>query len=298
MSDLEALINAKLAGSQANISAQKEQIAQMANQPKQVDLTPLMALADAWSDTPRSNLAQAYQAVKPRDNSGKMQALQQQLMQQEQGLTGDYISLLRLQDAKAKAAEKDKKSQTFEAMPVKDQQRIRTDISKSDDYKKMRSIADLQASTKKYRDLVNKHGFQVTGKNKKSMDSAYADLKIKYKEAAKLGALTGPDVALVEEGVAPSTGLKGVFAQAFGGGKEGVLNSIDQMQKTFGTDFSSAEESLRNTFPLGSDEQIGSVRSMFDKHQIANEEKKEESSETKEHEGVIYKKVGNKWVEQ
>ena len=124
--DLQALIQSGIANQQQQIAAQKERIAQMQNQPQQqnqgVDLTPLMALADAWGPT-RSNLAGAYQSMRQKDqgvDQNKLQALQQQLMQQEQGLIGDQISLYRLsQLGKAKAKAEDKKPSVFEKEKMK-----------------------------------------------------------------------------------------------------------------------------------------------------------------------------------
>lgn len=97
--NLQDLIRGRIGTQEESIAAQKEKLNQLMSQPKQKDLTALMMMADAMGDKPMG-LAQTYQALKPRDNSIKAQALQQQLMQQEQGLTGDYMDLLKLQQKK------------------------------------------------------------------------------------------------------------------------------------------------------------------------------------------------------
>lgn len=91
---------------------------------------------------------------------------------------------------------------------------------------------DLKAKLKNYRDLVSVYGFEAVGKASAEIDSAYSQLKIAYKEAANLGALTGPDVTIIEEAIKPATdvfNLPGYFAR---GGKEGVLASIDQVDNS------------------------------------------------------------------
>jgi len=93
----------------------------------------------------------------------------------------------------------------------------------------------IQAGTKlstlldNYKSLVNKYGFDAVGKGKAVLNSAYADLKIAYKEAANLGALTGPDVSIIEEAINPSAGITRLPSYIASGGKTGVIASIDQV---------------------------------------------------------------------
>lgn len=103
--NLQDLIREDIANQGQNIAAQKEQLNALLGQKKQTDLTPLMALADAWSGQPGSNLAQVYQHMKPKDNTAKGNALKQQLMQQEQGLLGKKMALLKLAQSGKKKTE-------------------------------------------------------------------------------------------------------------------------------------------------------------------------------------------------
>lgn len=105
MSELRDLIRNKISAQEQNIANQRMQLANLQGQPQQMDLSPLMALTDAWTG---SNLSRAYQQMKPQDNRVKSQALQQQLMQQEQGLIGDQIALLRLDEARKRQQEQQK----------------------------------------------------------------------------------------------------------------------------------------------------------------------------------------------
>jgi hypothetical protein len=108
MDGLEDIIRANLMAQRGQIADQKQALNNIPQQQQGLDLTPLAALADSWSNSPNSRLAQAYQGMKPQDNTFKKQALQQQLMQQEQGLTGDEIDLLKLMDQRKRANEKGK----------------------------------------------------------------------------------------------------------------------------------------------------------------------------------------------
>lgn len=104
MGNLQDMVRTGITDQQQNISDQKEQLNALLNKPKQTDLTPLMALADAWSGQPGSNLAGAYKSMRPQDDDAKANALKQQLMQQEQGLLGKQMALLKLTQKKTEGS--------------------------------------------------------------------------------------------------------------------------------------------------------------------------------------------------
>lgn len=98
MAGLKDLITERIANQEQSIANQRQNLSQMQQRPQQLDLSPLVALSDAWTG---SNLSRAYQQVKPKQmDPARTQALQQQLMQQEQGLIGDQIALLKLDEAR------------------------------------------------------------------------------------------------------------------------------------------------------------------------------------------------------
>lgn len=111
--------------------------------------------------------------------------------------------------------------------PLKLDDKQRQLISKSEEKKALDAGRDLADSLKAYRDLVSQKGFEAFGAGRTQLERAYADLKIKYKEAANLGALTGPDVAIIEEAIKPATGFSGVWAKITSGGNEGILAGVD-----------------------------------------------------------------------
>lgn len=101
-------------------------------------------------------------------------------------------------------------------------------IDNSPQGKKLTSLSGLYQLSQTYKNLVELHGFKAQGAEKAAIDRAYADLKIAYKTAAELGALTGPDVALIEEAVKPASGGGAKYIQyKLAGGKGGVAGAID-----------------------------------------------------------------------
>lgn len=101
-------------------------------------------------------------------------------------------------------------------------------IDSSPQGKKLVSLSNLYQLSNTYKKLVDTYGFKATGTNKTLLDNAYADLKIAYKEAANLGALTGPDVGIIEDAIKPSSGIKNYMTYKLSGGQGGVSAGIEQ----------------------------------------------------------------------
>lgn len=93
--------------------------------------------------------------------------------------------------------------------------------------KKLVSLSSLYSKSNDYKKLVDQYGFKSSGSEKAMIDRAYADLQIAYKEAANLGALTGPDVGLIQNAIKPSSGAANYLDYRLSGGKAGVSGAID-----------------------------------------------------------------------
>jgi hypothetical protein len=100
-------------------------------------------------------------------------------------------------------------------------------IDTSPQGKKLVSLSGLYQKSQTYKNLLDTYGFQAIGSEKAKLDQAYADLKIAYKEAANLGALTGPDVTLLEEAIKPASGARNYLNYKLSGGKKGVSGAIE-----------------------------------------------------------------------
>lgn len=106
MQDLQSLIQQKIGQREQEVAMQQQQLNALQGQPKKMDLTPLMMAADMFAKKGDPSMMGMYQQMKPKDNTMKIQALKQQLMQQKQGLTGDQIKLLSTMNKKEADAKK------------------------------------------------------------------------------------------------------------------------------------------------------------------------------------------------
>ena len=87
------------------IDSQREQVQQLGKSPQQLDLTPLMALTDAWTG---SNFTKSYQRPETKQERAYKQAqLEQGIQRQESGLLNSEIQMLAmLEKREAKQAAK------------------------------------------------------------------------------------------------------------------------------------------------------------------------------------------------
>lgn len=109
---------------------------------------------------------------------------------------------------------------------------IRTKLQADPSVKKVKAANDFNLALKAYRDMVSSASdLETWGENKSKMDAAYNNLKIQFKNAAELGAITAPDVPLIEGAIKPMSkdwfDVAGRSQFALGGGKQGVLSSLD-----------------------------------------------------------------------
>lgn len=78
------------------------------------------------------------------------------------------------------------------------------------------------------RELVNEYGIVVTpGVAQDQLSAAFTNLQMQYKDAAGLGALTGPDMDLIEKALGDPT----AFTQLLRGGKAGVLAKLSEAER-------------------------------------------------------------------
>lgn len=106
-------------------------------------------------------------------------------------------------------------------------------VESSPEAKKLTALADMKNKLEAYRTLASgASGFEIVGSKKAQLDALYADLKIAYKEAANLGALTGPDVAILQEAIKPISGYENLLGYGLAGGQKGVLAGLDTAMST------------------------------------------------------------------
>lgn len=94
-----------------------------------------------------------------------------------------------------------------------------TKINKIPQVKNLESLRNLKVTMTNYKNLVEKYGTaKISPTQKNLLNAAHAEALIAWKEAAKLGALTGPDIMLAEQAIpraAPSKDA-GILGTVFG----------------------------------------------------------------------------------
>ena len=76
-------------------------------------------------------------------------------------------------------------------------------------------VGRAQDAYDKYTEMLNKHGPTIVpGKDKMELSSAYTNLKLEMKELFELGALSGPDMDLMEELLTDPTSLASQILEA------------------------------------------------------------------------------------
>lgn len=96
---------------------------------------------------------------------------------------------------------------------------------------KIAPLDSLQDSLARYRATLKRYGPTImTGTGKAELDADYTDLLLKQKEAAKLGALTGPDLELMQRMMIDPTSLTGQWYEKTGnvGALDAQLNSVQR----------------------------------------------------------------------
>jgi hypothetical protein len=115
------------------------------------------------------------------------------------------------------------------AVPLTDQQ-IKT-IEASPEGKKIKANIDLKQKLTNYQTLIDEYGTELYGSKAALLEQAYAEAKIAWKEAANLGALTGPDVGIIQTALKEATGLAGK-KNALLYGEQGIKDGVQAALNT------------------------------------------------------------------
>jgi len=208
----------------------------------QLDLRPF---AQALQQYGATNVAVPESA--PVDPIALKLKLQEAVSDAQQGLGKQQLDYLRSQLLALREGKAGKQAQqSAENFNL----RLRSTINTSEEAKKIRNIGALNTKLSNLENLVNKTGAELTGKEKAALDSAFRDAEVAWKEAANLGALTGPDVGMIQGALGQSpTSLAGIGRYAISGGKEGLLAKIRGARQRATTEGKGHLESLQAVFP-------------------------------------------------
>jgi hypothetical protein len=248
--------------------------------PKEIDWSPLVALVDKWSG---GNLMQAYQ--RPEDRNKQIQQLQEAVLKARGGLSDAAI---RATEKELESINRQKENEykranleyTREATAAAKQNRLQSkeqdrmdklakDIGKEKPYEFVSKSNAYVNALNTYMDLVEQYKLQpITSDSKKLLENALAEVSIKYKEAANLGALTGPDMGIIRQALPDATSL-GEYVKnkaGFGTGAKGIINVLQQAKSSVKKDVDMAIGDLTTRYgKRGGLEYIDPLKTSFEK---------------------------------
>ena len=258
---------------QQQLAQQQQQLEAMQAKGFQTDYSPIAGLIDQWTG---SNLAAQYQRPEsPEERAAKEQQMRNAMMQGQIGMSqadldfsqAELESALGKEDRAMKSAEA-KFNRMIEGDKLK-LDKIRTMAAAANSGKgldqkaiydirkgvsetggaKMVSGINMLGALDEYEKVVRENGgINATGPAAAKIESAYNNLALKYKNAAELGALAGPDLALIESNIQRAGGLSSWLKSSSIGGSEGVYATIAQAREGAHRDYALSMEQLRNNF--------------------------------------------------
>jgi hypothetical protein len=219
--------------------ARKEQALQeQAGTLGNLDLRPFAQAARGYGAT---NVAVPAEA--PVDRTALLSKLQGAVSEAQQGLTKEQVNALKSMMEDKRTAQLEKSQENFDL-------RLRSTINSSEEAKKVRSIGVLNQKLTALEDLVKVSGPTLTGEQKAKLDSTFEDAKMAIKNSYELGALTGPDVGIIEGALGKSpTSLAGIGKYAISGGQKGLMSRISGARSRAVNEGKSHLESLKAVFP-------------------------------------------------
>lgn len=255
--DILAQLKAKgdqMAEAQRNAAAPlRDALGNTLKDPLQYDLGPLAALVDQWSG---SNFAQTYKAPESvQERQGKILGLQQGIagteakaqaseMQALKDYAAGKMDLRKMESDEAykramlgiQQQELGLKREALDIDRMKAAQKLalspmeafnlRSKISDSADGKVYKGLTDMRVALNNYEAAVKKHGLTPTGKGSAELQEKFQDVVMTAKKAYELGALAGPDMDLIAQGIRNAGSPMAWATQTFSGGSDSILAQI------------------------------------------------------------------------
>ena len=242
----------------------RQKLGQLEGKELPMDLTPFAALTDQWTG---SNFSQTYRPQETKaSRDAQVEKLRGQVLQSEQGLTQAEIAMLKnkvgmqmqqdefgykqSQDAKQNALEwakiaamKDKAQGIDPAKAFE----MRTTLTKLKPAEQARGVTGFLGALNDYETAMKAYTGNPAHPSAAAVRSAYTQMSIKFKEAAALGALAGPDLDLLRQNVANGGTWQDYLFGVTKGGKGGIQAAIDQTRKSASQDFELAHKNLVDT---------------------------------------------------
>ena len=253
----EDIINQLRLATEEDVKSQREglkfaeqRLKEALEAPKEIDWSPLIALADQWSG---SDLLSAYQ--RPQSKEKQIQALQEMVLKSRGQLS--ETQRRSLQDV---LESEDRKLSREATRAATEQARAAADVSRAQGLQ-LKQNAETRASSKQYndefgqtirgatevanaaqkiKDIINRNGgmipTDITGEGKllkEEYDSAVSSMITGFnRDIAKLGALAGADLNIINKAINADTSLFNAYIKNWlGSGGRGTIKTIDDFLK-------------------------------------------------------------------
>jgi hypothetical protein len=249
----------------------------LANSNAGLDLSALASLTDAWTG---SHLAHDYARPDYDKQNQTIYGLEQALQRGRNDLSENELGLLKSQlgfegeriAAKERAAAQGEARRQHEENLAdsaanrkwQQDQSSRQSLLGTDQSKQISGINQFQSALNNYESLVRKHGLSPVGDKAAELNSAYSKLQTAYKEAEKLGALSGPDLEILDKAIRDGGGIKNWILGQSKGAEDGIYKAANQMREAGKRDFERSHATLKAAYPRGADDILNDYKTRFD----------------------------------
>jgi hypothetical protein len=265
------------------IKQAEEQLAAARSTPQKMDLSPLIALSQSWSQRP-SNLLQAYQ--RPTDQSKNIQALQDAVLKARGGAAS--LAVERATNVgKLEQMEFDRKQRLKEiALKQKELGIAKEDRSYERQEKKILALregynknfgntisglSEVMNAAERIKAIINEAGGIPTDPRdprRQEYISAVSQMTTGFnRDVAKLGALAGADLELLNAVTANNTSLvDAYFKNMFGrGAVQGTISVLDGIMQRGDSTMDEYQQRVKDTYLGYADEPFKNQKSLYKK---------------------------------
>ncbi len=251
------------------IKQAEEQLAAARSKPQEMDLSPLIALSDAWSQRP-SGLLQAYK--RPTDQSKNVQALQEAVLKARGGaselarMRAKDVAQLSQQDEQMRINQEIKRAQIS---ALGQQREGKQDLSaqkfqreSEKEYTKtygepLRNLSIFGGKVTALEKKLTEKGDPFWGIDSSEIDALSSSINTDYnRDIAQLGALAGADLELIKSATGQGLGVKEYVMRQLKGGPQSRVSLLRMLK----SDVEKRATAYKNEVTSNSDYQFVSKR--------------------------------------
>lgn len=292
------------------------QLAAARSRPQQMDLSPLIALAESWSQQP-SGLLRAYRP--PTDQAKTVQALQEAVLKARGGAA--ELARMRAKDVAQLEESKEAREQRLQEIALKRRELGLLSSSKSQereeakilgvrkDYNKsfgntISGLSEVMNAAERIKAIINEAGgipARPDDPRRKEYISAVSQMTTGFnRDVAKLGALAGADLELLNAVIANSTSaVDAYFKNLVGRGAiQGTLNVLDGIMQRGDSTMDEYQQRVKDTYLGYADEPFKNQKALYKKAREQGRQRKAIQFGPSEDEETTTGTPAKKWTEE